>query len=94
MDARLNAALSSGDYLGVARSMRELAADSPAVFTTWTRWAAQGATAAERQDQAAIRKVCSGCHHDTREEYRRTMRDRPVRAPPSHPRTATNEGPP
>ncbi len=80
MDHRFNGALSSGDYPELARSMRELAADRPEPFSTWASWAEQGAAAAERQDDAGIRKACSGCHDDTREAYRQTMRDRPVRS--------------
>ena len=83
MDNRLNVALSTADYPEVARSMRELAADRPEAFATWTSWAEQGAAAADRQDDAGIRKVCSGCHDDTRDAYRRTMRDRPVPAAPA-----------
>jgi hypothetical protein len=79
MDGRLNAALSTADYGEVARAMRELAVDHPERFDSWSRWAEEGAAAADRQDDAAIRKACSACHDETREVYRQTMRDRPVR---------------
>jgi hypothetical protein len=82
MDNRLNVALSTANYLEVARSMRELAADRPEAFATWATWAEEGAAAADRQDELAIRRACSGCHDDTREAYRLTMRDRPVPAAP------------
>jgi hypothetical protein len=89
MDSRLNTALSTGDYPDVARAMRELAADSPEPFASWGSWAEQGAAAADRQDDAGIRKACSGCHDEARETYRRTMRDRPVRSAPSAPHDST-----
>jgi hypothetical protein len=78
MDNRLNVALSGGDYPEVARAMRELGSDRPEAFPTWTSWTEQGVAAAERNDEEGLRKVCSGCHDDTRADYRRTMRDRPV----------------
>lgn len=79
MDARLNAAVSDGDLAAVARSLRELARDAPAGFGSWSRWADQGAEAADRQDQAGVQAACSGCHDENRETYRRTIRHRPVR---------------
>jgi hypothetical protein len=83
MDARLNTALSTADYPEVARALRELAADRPDGFPTWITWTESGAAAADRKDDAAIRKSCNGCHDDTRETYRRTIRDRPMRAGPA-----------
>ena len=80
MDGRLNTAFSTGDFPEVARSFRELAADPPEGFITWGSWAEQGAEAADRHDEAGVRQVCLGCHEDTRDTYRKTMRDRPVRA--------------
>jgi hypothetical protein len=80
MDNRLSTAFSTGDFPEVARSFRELAAEQPEGLTTWVTWAEQGANAAERRDVAGVQKVCLGCHEDTREAYRKTMRDRPIRA--------------
>jgi hypothetical protein len=80
MDNRLNAALSTGDYAEVAKAFRELGADAPDNFSSWVTWSEQGASAAERQDDAGIRKVCSGCHSQHRELYRRTMRTRLLRS--------------
>jgi hypothetical protein len=80
MDNRLNASLSTGDYREVARAFRELAAEAPESFASWGTWSEKGALAAERQDDAGIRKSCSGCHDEHREAYRRTMRDHQLRA--------------
>ena len=79
MDNRLNAALSTGDYAEVTRAFRELVEDSPESFSSWAVWAERGALAAERRDDAGIRKACTGCHDENRETYRRTMRNRPLR---------------
>jgi hypothetical protein len=83
MDNRLNVALSGGAYAEVARAMRELGSDRPEAFPTWASWTEQGVAAAERHDEEGLRKVCSGCHDDTRADYRRTMRDRPAPGSPS-----------
>jgi hypothetical protein len=79
MDNRLNAALSTGDYAEVTRAFRELVEDAPESFSSWAVWAERGALAAERHDDAGIRRACSGCHDQNRETYRRTMRNRAVR---------------
>jgi hypothetical protein len=93
MDARLNTALSTADYAEVARAMRELAADRPDGFPTWISWAEKGAAAADRKDEAGIRKSCTGCHDDTRETYRRTMRERVLQLGPA-PTASRRESPP
>ena len=79
MDNRLNAALSTGDYPEVARAFRELGDDAPETFSSWPVWSERGALAAEKQDDAGIRRACAGCHDENREAYRRTMRNRLLR---------------
>jgi hypothetical protein len=80
MDARLNTAMSDGNFPALARSLRELADDPPAGFASWRKWADAGAEAAQRNDQTEVKAACTGCHHENRELYRKTVRTRVVRA--------------
>jgi hypothetical protein len=81
MDSNMNAALSNEDYPAMARGFRQLADDPPSSgFSGWGYVAGTGAEAAERQDQTGVRAACDGCHEDYREQYRRTIRHRPLRA--------------
>jgi hypothetical protein len=79
MDAQLNTAMSDGNFAALSRSLRELAHDPPTGFASWRRWAEKGADAAERNDQSEVKAACSGCHHQHRETYRRTIRGRTLR---------------
>ena len=83
MDDHLNGPLSREEYPGVARSFHDLAAIAPSGFTGWGAWAQGGAAAAERRDDAGIRKACAGCHEGYRARYRKTLRERPL--PPADP---------
>jgi hypothetical protein len=80
MDSHMNAALSNEDYIAMERGFRQLAEDQPPGFSGWGYIAGTGAEAAERQDQTGVRAACDGCHEDYREQYRSTIRHRPLRA--------------
>jgi hypothetical protein len=80
MDHQLSGPLSRDEYPVLTRSFRDLAAAAPTGFSGWSAWAQGGAVAAERQDDAGVRKACTGCHDGYRERYRRTLRERPMPA--------------
>ena len=86
MDSQLNTAHSNGDLAGVARALRQLAADPPPGFVGWERLAEAGAKAADLRDDSGVRQACDGCHDEHRDRYRNTIRGRPLRMVAEAPR--------
>ena len=78
MRGKVAAPLAQKDFATLAQSLDRVAALPPdASFSTWSTFAQQGADAARKNDVAAARSACKGCHEAWREKYRKDFRLRP-----------------
>jgi len=79
MRASVATPLASNDSAALAAGLVRTAKLAPdASWTSWSRFATEGAEAARRGDITAARASCKGCHEAWREKYRAGYRPRPL----------------
>jgi hypothetical protein len=76
MDATLAPALKRRDFETLGEQFRTLSGYAPAEYPQWAEWARHGADAAAKGATDEVRAVCSGCHRQYRDDYRRNLRAR------------------
>jgi hypothetical protein len=81
MDRTMNAAMNTKAAPALTEGFAQLAAFEPPGFPQWAALAHLGRQAAQRSDFVAANRICTACHEQYRERYRKELRARPVPAP-------------